>query len=123
MKISTIGPVKITVVRAVRVDDGPVLAPAGYRRRYRLDTIRIEYVWKDGQFKADHPFQISLSGHWVKKDGTDAADRATDVRPDYVDRWTRKWETQYAFLDEVIELLRPADDLSMYTYLDYEVEA
>lgn len=122
MYISTIELAKTTITRVVRVENGPVLAPAGYRRWYRLDTIRIEYVWKDGQFQVDSTFRISLSGQWVKKDRTNAIDRATGMTPDYVDRRARKWETQYAFLDEIIELLRPANDLSMHAYLDYEVE-
>lgn len=104
-----------TVQRRVYIEDGPIIKADGYTRRYRVDTVTILYTWTDSQFKVAHSFDVKLAGHWVKKDGSNAADRATDMRVDRVDYTSSNWTEQYQFLLPIIETLRPAPNLDMTT--------
>lgn len=121
MKVST-DKSRATVRRVARItEDQPVVKPVGYRRPFRVDTVVIDYEWEDGTFRADDSFSIHMEGHWVKKDGTDALDRAAGMRPDYVSYYSREWQEQYAFLEPIIDRLRPNGDLSMMILTDAEV--
>lgn len=122
MKITT-EESKATVRRVAHLADGPVARANGYRRDYQVDTVVIEYTWKDGRFDVDSTFDIRLAGPWTKKDGSPAKDRASDMRPTTVD-WSSRLDLtpDHAWLTPVIELLRPAPDLSMAILLDHERE-
>jgi hypothetical protein len=111
-----------TVRRIARItEDHPVIHPAGYRRAFRVDTVEIEYTWANGEFTVASRFHVHMNGHWVKKDGTDALDRATGMRPEYEDWSARTYQPQYDFLKPIVALLRPNADLSMMTLNETEV--
>lgn len=120
MKVTTES-AKATVRRVAKIKDGPVVHPSGYRRDYRVETIVIDYEWKDGRFEIDGSFSVHMSGHWVKQDGTDAKDSAGGMRPEYESYRSLEFAPQYRFLDPIIDLLRPNPDLSMTIALEHEV--
>lgn len=111
------------VHRAAKIKQGPVVHPAGYRRDFRVDTIAIRYTWEDGRFDVKDSFDIKMSGHWVKMNGDDAKDRASDMRPEYESYQSLEFTPMYRFLDPIIELLRPGADLSMMVLTEAEVGA
>lgn len=115
---------KATVTRVVKIiADRPVVHPGGYKRKFRVDTIAVTYTWDDGRFAVSSNFDVSMSGHWTKQDGSDAKGRAYRMWPEYdYDRMVG-WESQYDFLKPIIELLRPAGDLSMTILNEAEVGA
>jgi hypothetical protein len=104
---------KAVITRTVEIKGGPVIRPGGYKRRFRVDTVTIKYHWKDGAFVAADQHDFSLSGPWIKNDGSDAKDRADGKRPDYVHWRTRAWKPEYDFLVTLRDLLNPHADLSM----------
>lgn len=109
------------ITRTVRIDDGPVVQPDGYRRRFRVQIVTITYTWTGQHWEARDGFNFSLSGPWVKKDGTNAADRATGMRPDYEDWSARAFTDQYKFLHVVRDLLRPRGAAAMMNLRDVTV--
>jgi hypothetical protein len=121
VKVTTEG-TKATVRRVLTISsDNPIVRPDGYKRSFRVVTVVIDYDWKDGRFDVGGTFSVSLSGPWVKSDGTDAKDSAGGIRPDYVGWDTREWQPQYDFLKPIINLLRPSADLSMMVLTEAEV--
>lgn len=113
----------VTVQRVIEVDDGPVIRPAHYRSSFRLDIIRIEYTWKDGEYVVPGGSAISMGGHWIKKDKTAGKSRAVDISPDYANYRTGEYTEQYAWLQPLVDLLRPAGVPFMTVLLGHEVEA
>lgn len=121
MKVST-ELSKATVRRVARItEDRPVVKPSGYRRSFSVDTVVIDYEWKEGRFEVTDAFAVHMSGPWLKKDGEDAKDKAAGMRPDYESYASREWQPQYDFLAPIIEILRPRGDLSMITLREHEV--
>lgn len=113
---------KATVRRVARITgDRPVVQPDGYRRAFAVDTVVIDYTWKDGRFVVDDNFAVHLDGPWQKKDGQDAKDRAVGMRPERVHYTSQEWKPEYAFLAPIIELLRPFAELAMATLDGAEV--
>lgn len=110
-----------TVRRVVKIEDGPVLHPDGYRRKFQVETVVIDYVWKDGRFQLEGSFSIHMSGHWIKKDGTHALDTAAGMRPSYLTYTSHELEPQYNFLLPLVDQLRPGPDLSMIIMKDHEL--
>lgn len=115
MKITS-EPAGANVTRIAHLTDGPVVRADGYTRSYRVDTISIRYTWtpETGRFDVDDTFDVNLAGPWVKKDNTDAKDRAAGLRPEYTSWRSGTWKTQYAWLQPVIELLRPSPGLMAF---------
>lgn len=120
MRITTTG-TTVSVNRHVALTDAPIVTPDGYRRSFQPDSLVITYVWRDGRYVADR-YGIVMTGPWIKKDGTPAADRAGSIRPEAFWRessthWTEDW----AWLQPIIDLLRPDGDLSMTVTNDLEI--
>lgn len=109
------------IYRTVRIDDGPIVQPDGYRRRFRAQTVTITYTWTGQHWEAKDRFNFSLSGPWVKKDDTNAADRATGMRPDYEDWSVRTFTDQFKFLHVIRDLLRPHGTAAMMDLRDTKV--
>lgn len=118
MKVTS-KPAIARVIRQFEVPVGPVIRPDGYQRSYRVDSGTIEYVWRNGSFVAESIFAIRLDGPWVKRDGTDAKDRATGMRPTGANQ---ELAEDYRWLKPVIDRLRPQSDLSMTSLHNYEVK-
>ncbi len=113
----------VTVQRVIEVDDGPVIQPAHYRSSFRLDIIRIEYIWVDGEYRVPGAYAIHMGGHWLKKDETPGKSRATDITPDYANYRTGEYTEQYVWLQPLIDLLRPTGAPSTTVLREHEVEA
>lgn len=120
MKVTT-DHAKATVRRVARIEDGPIVKPDGYRRSFQVETVVIDYEWKDGSFQIEGSFSIHMHGHWIKKDGTHALDTASGMRPSYLTYTSHELEPQYNFLLPLVDQLRPGPDLSMVIMKDYEL--
>lgn len=121
MKVTS-EPAVATVIRTVRIEDGPVVQPVFYRRSFRVDHVEIKYTWIDGRYTVKRDWDIRMAGQWIKKDGADAKDRAGDVRPNrsFEDL---TFEPPFAFLNALVTMLRPGNDLAMMVLDGAEVKA
>lgn len=121
MKVTS-EPAVATVVRVIRIEGGPVVQPAFYRRSFRVDHVQIKYTWIDGRYTVGHDWDIRMAGQWIKKDGTDAKDRAGDIRPSRSFD-SLAFEPPFAFLDALVTMLRPSGELAMMVLDGAEVKA
>jgi hypothetical protein len=90
---------QVAVTREVALTDAPVVTPDGYRRA----------------------FQPDMAGPWIKKDGTPAADRAGSIHPEIQKFPNTDWTEQSAWLQPIIDLLRPNGNLSVTITNDHEI--
>lgn len=109
------------ITRSVRIDDGPIVQIVGYRRKFRVQIVRITYTWKQDRWVLDSSFDVHMAGPWVKKDGTNAVDRTSNMRPDCADWSTRKLAEQFAFLEPIINLARPHGAAAMMELRETEI--
>jgi hypothetical protein len=110
----------VSVTRHVALTDAPIVTPEGYRRSLQPDKLLITYVWRDGRYVTDR-YGIVMAGPWIKKDHTPAADRAGSIHPETQKFPSTDWAEQWAWLQPIIDLLRPDGDLSMTIANDHEV--
>lgn len=111
---------QVAVTREVALTDAPVVTPEGYRRAFQPDRLVITYTWQDGQYVVTR-YNVVMAGPWIKKDGTPAADRAGSIHPEIQKFPNTDWTERWAWLQPIIDLLRPNGDLSITVTDDHEI--
>lgn len=123
MLLTSYGNTQVTIKRSVTVTDGPVV-PQSYSstgRRFRVERITITYKWINGRWVVDSQFSIDLVGTVLKKDGSDSLNTHCG-HPEYTDWKTREFRGPYAFVQDVVDLIRPSGDVEMPEVAGHYVE-
>lgn len=118
MKVTS-GSTNMRIKRRVSITEDRPTVPMAYARppkQVLVDHAEIEYVWKNGEWVVDSWVSVRVSGDVLKKDGEPSKNQHTRHAPDHR-------EEPWAWLDTIIDLLRPNGHLSMMVLKDSEVRA
>lgn len=100
-------------------DDQPVVGMAYSRppKKVRVYSGVIEYTWKGGAWIVINERAVNLRGIVLKKDGSESAN-SHSRHPIATSNWMAlqlQLADEFAWLQPVIDLLRPTGELSMMT--------
>lgn len=121
MKVTS-GNTNMRIKRRFDITEDRPTVPMAYARppkQVLVDHVEVEYVWKGGAWVVDSCFSVDISGEVLKKDDTPSKNRHTRHAPS-TGAYDR--EEPWAWLDAVIDLLRPTGDLTMTVLLEHEVQ-
>jgi hypothetical protein len=125
MKVST-EPAHMTVVRRFKISEGHPVVGMAYSRdgkKIRVYAGEIDYTWKDGRWIITSEYSIKLNSVVLRKDGTDSKNLHSRPPGSTRARYDQPWELHedFAWLQPIIDLLRPGGDLTMTILNEHEV--
>lgn len=126
MKVSSTDTFAKITRQLVITEGNPVvhMAYSNPPKKVIVDKVIIEYTWQDGRWVVKDRWAVDVVGDVLKKDDTrsknthkrDAAEAPNSwLEPEYVPHETWAW------IQPIIELLRPNGDLSMMVLNEAEV--
>lgn len=122
MKVST----QLATLRVTRrftiTENHPIvgMAYATQPKKVRVESGQIEYSYKDGRWVIDNEYAINLNAIVLKKDGTDSLNKHSR-HPNTVSYRDVTFTPDFAWLQPVVDILRPRGDLSMITLTEHEL--
>lgn len=122
MKVTT-DHTKAEITRAFTITENHPIVPFAYARPpkdIRVTHGSITYTWKDGEWVVLGETSITVSGVVLKKDGSDS--KLTHHRwPTQVSYREPVFTERFAWLQPIVDLLRPRGDMSMMVLNEAEV--
>jgi len=126
MKVTT-EQTSATITRSFVIStDNPVvgMAYSSPPKEVVVDRGTIEYTWKDGRWVAKDRWAVTVVGDVLKKDGTRSKNTHTRNAREAQGSWSAPelvLHEDWAWLQPIIDLLRPNGDLSMTVLNEAEV--
>lgn len=127
MKVTTTS-TSATVTRRFTISsDHPIVGAAYFSppKKVRIVGGEINYSWVDGRWVVRDVWAIKVGGPVLKKDGTDSKSdhtrRPDDVTRRFNDPSPWRFTEEYAWLQPIVDLLRPTPEMGMMILNESEV--
>lgn len=126
MKITS-GSVRATIKRNFTIESDHPVAHMAYSnppKEVIINSGVIEYTFLDGRWIVKDRWAVDVVGDVLKKDGTrskNAHSRSAQDAPDIYHSPELVLHEDWAWLQAIIDRLRPNGDLTMSIYREYEV--
>lgn len=122
MKVSTHRS-DLTVTRRFAITTDHPIVPMAYSttgKRVRVVGGTIHYKWVSGAWVVKSEYDIKLGTVALKADGTDSKNEHSR-NPSTVSWKDKSYTPEFAWLQPIVDLLRPRGDLSMTALNEHEV--